>query len=122
VDDGRVAITLPSEVHAGFLEEMRGHMDLLDDVISAVAAVDFPRAATIARSTLGIGSGKGYGRYMPTEFRVMGIAMHRAALDFADVAASMPAEPGSKDWARAAAALAKLSTNCRGCHAAFRVQ
>ncbi|HYG88314.1 MAG TPA: hypothetical protein VD978_18880 [Azospirillum sp.] len=122
VNDGRMAVVLPPDIRVGFLEEMRGHMESLDDVISAVAAADFPKAAGTARTALGMGSGKGYGRHMPMEFRAMGMAMHRAALDFADVAAAMPATPGAGDWARAASALANLSSHCRGCHAAFRVQ
>ncbi len=120
-EDAREPLTLPGDVRAGFLEEMRGHMESLDDVISAVAAGDFAGASQLARDELGVGSGKGYGRFMPVQFRQMGMAMHRSALDFADVAAA--ARPDSaEDWRRVATALANVSTNCRGCHATFRVQ
>lgn len=122
VNDARMAVVLPPDIRTGFLEEMRGHMDSLDEVISAVAAADFRKAAATARTALGMGSGKGYGRHMPMEFRTMGMAMHRAALDAADVADAMPANPGAGDWARVVSALANLSSHCRGCHAAFRVQ
>jgi hypothetical protein len=75
-------------------------MDSLDDVVAALAAADFARAAKAARMELAIGGGKGFGRFMPVEFREMGMAMHRAAADFADVAASVPAEPSGADWNR----------------------
>lgn len=71
VNDSRMAVVLTPDIRAGFLEEMRGHMD---------------------------------------------------SLDAADVADAMPANPGAGDWARVVSALANLSSHCRGCHAAFRVQ
>jgi len=121
-DDGRTVIRLPAETRSGFLDEMRGHMDALDDVISALAAKEFARASHVARTELGIGSGKGFGRFMPPEFREMGMAMHRSALDFADAAAATPPVPAAQDWARAMMALQSVSTACRACHSAFRIE
>lgn len=121
-EDPRAAIRLPAEVKASFLEEMRGHMDALDAVIGAIAAGDLKGAAAEARGSLGIGSGKGHGRFMPQEFRAMGMAMHRAALDFADVAAAVGTPPSAAEWTRLIGALQGVSTNCRGCHATFRIE
>ena len=121
-EDPRAPIKLPPDVRAAFMEEMRHHMDSLDDVIAALAAADFAAAAKAARTELAIGGGKGFGRFMPVEFREMGMAMHRAAADFADVAASVPAEPSGADWKRTMGALEDISAQCRACHSAFRVE
>lgn len=121
-EDPRVPIKLPPDVRAAFMEEMRHHMDSLDDIIAALAAADFGAAAKAARTELAIGGGKGFGRFMPIEFREMGMAMHRAAADFADVAASAPAEASGAYWKKAVGALEDISAQCRGCHSAFRVE
>ena len=116
-EDPRAPVKLPPDVRAAFMEEMRHHMDSLDDVIA-----DFAAAAKAARTKLAIGGGKGLGRFMSFEFREMGMAMHRAAADFADIAASMPAEPSDADWKRTMGGLEDISAQCRGCHSAFRVE
>lgn len=120
--DARTPIKLDPGVRAQLREEMRGHMEALDDIIAALAAGDFPRSAAGARASLGVGSGKGLGRFMPAEFRQMGMAMHRSALDFADAAAAVTGEPAAADWQKATTALATLSATCRGCHGAFRIE
>jgi cytochrome c556 len=56
------------------------------------------------------------------EFREMGLGMHRAAAEFADVADAVPAEPTPADWKKATAALQAISAQCRACHATFRVE
>ncbi|MBK8175104.1 MAG: hypothetical protein IPK66_07525 [Rhodospirillales bacterium] len=121
-EDPRTPVELPPDVRAAFMEEMRHHMDSLDDVIAALAAADFAGAAKVARTALAIGGGKGFGRFMPIEFREMGMAMHRAAVDFADAAASVPAEPSGADWKKTISALEDISAQCRACHAVFRVE
>jgi cytochrome c556 len=68
------------------------------------------------------GSGAGFGRYLPLEFREMGLGMHRAAAEFADVADAVPAKPTTADWKNAMAALQAISAQCRACHATFRVE
>jgi cytochrome c556 len=121
-EDPRTPVKLPPDVRSAFMEEMRHHMDSLDDVIAALAAADFAAAAKAARTELAIGGGKGFGRFMPVEFREMGVAMHRAAADFADVAASVPAEPSGADWKKTMGALEDVSAQCRACHSAFRIE
>ncbi|MEW5729621.1 MAG: hypothetical protein AB1918_17455 [Pseudomonadota bacterium] len=43
--DARTPIRLDPEVRSQLREEMRGHMEALDDIIAALAAGDFPHAA-----------------------------------------------------------------------------
>jgi cytochrome c556 len=121
-DDPRTAVALPPDLRPAFLEHMREHMDSLDDVMAALARADFRGAAEAARQQLVPGSGAGFGRLLPVDFREMGLAMHRAAADFADVAASVPAPPTAADWQKTMAALHDISATCRACHATFRVE
>jgi cytochrome c556 len=121
-EDMRTPIKLPPEFRGAFLEHMRHHMDSLDDVMAQLASADFKGAAKVAREQLVPGSGAGFGRYLPLEFREMGLGMHRAAADFADVAGAVPAEPTAADWKKSIAALQAISTQCRACHSAFRVE
>ena len=58
-EDPRAPVKLPPDVRAAFMEEMRHHMDSLDDVIAALAAADFAGAAKAARMELAIGGCKG---------------------------------------------------------------
>jgi len=121
-DDPRTPIKLPPDMRGVFLEHMRDHMDALDDVMAEVADADFKAAAKVAREELVAGSGAGFGRYLPLEFREMGLGMHRAAAEFADVADAVPAEPTPADWKKAMEALQAISAQCRACHATFRVE
>lgn len=47
-EDPRAAVSLPADVAAAFLAEMRTHMANLDDVVAALAEEDFKTAASIA--------------------------------------------------------------------------
>jgi cytochrome c556 len=121
-DDPRTPIKLPPDMRGAFLEHMRHHMDALDDVMAEVADANFKAAATVAREELVPGSGAGFGRYLPLEFRELGLGMHRASAEFADVADAVPAEPTTADWKKVVTALQAISTQCRACHATFRVE
>jgi cytochrome c556 len=121
-DDPRTPIKLPPDMRGAFLEHMRHHMDALDDVMAEVANADFKAAAKVAREELVPGSGAGFGRYLPLEFRELGLGMHRAAAEFADVADAVPAEPTPADWQKVVTSLQAISTQCRACHATFRVE
>jgi cytochrome c556 len=121
-DDPRTPIELPTDMRGAFLEHMRHHMDSLDDVITQLAAADFRGAAKVARDQLVPGSGAGFGRYLPVEFREMGLGMHRAAAEFAEVAEGVSAEPTAADWKKTMQALQGISIQCRACHSVFRLQ
>ncbi|GAB6052905.1 hypothetical protein JCM17960_17250 [Magnetospira thiophila] len=54
-EDTRTLLTLQPEIQAQFLQEMRGHMETLDDLITAIGAGDFKQAATIADTKLDFG-------------------------------------------------------------------
>jgi cytochrome c556 len=121
-EDPRTPIEMPPDLRSAFLEHMRHHMDSLDDVMAQLAAADFKGAAKVAREQLVPGSGAGFGRYLPVEFREMGFGMHRAAADFAEVADAVPAQPTAADWRKTMEALHMISFHCRACHSAFRIE
>ena len=120
--DPRTKVAMPADLRGDFLEHMRHHMDALDDVIANLAAADFQGAAAVARAELVPGSGQGFGRYLPLEFREMGLGMHRAAADFAAIAQAVPPQAAAGDWQKAITALQAISTHCRACHATYRVE
>ncbi len=121
-EDPRTPVRLPQELRGEFLAEMRRHMESLDDLIAAVAAADFKGASKTALEEFATGSGKGFGRHLPIEFREIGLGMHRAAADFAAVANAVPATPSDADWRKVLVALQAISSHCRACHGAFRVE
>lgn len=121
-EDPRTSIEMPPDVRGAFLEHMRHHMDSLDDVIAQLAAGDFKGAARVARDELVPGAAVGFGRHLPVDFREMGLGMHRAAAEFAEVTDAVPTPPTATDWRKAVEALQAISVQCRACHAAFRVQ
>ncbi len=47
-DDPRTAVTLPPDIAAKFMTEMRSHMANLDDLVAALAEGDFAEAARVA--------------------------------------------------------------------------
>ncbi len=73
-----------------------------------------------SRRGAGMGGGGGYGRYVPDDFRAMGMAFHQAAADFAVVARSVDDPPTAEDYAQVLEALQVVTSSCRGCHATWR--
>lgn len=161
-DDPRTVVSLPPEVGAGFLAEMRSHMANLDDIIAALAEDDFAAAARVADIHMtfghrrwiamaeggateeeiasakarfeqmrkshagqrrgGMGMGPGFGRFMPEDFRAMGALFHEAAASFAETARSVAAAASPADHRAVLGALQEITTACRACHDAFRVE
>jgi hypothetical protein len=121
-EDARTAIELPADMKTQFLEHMRTQENSLNDVVQLMAKGKFHEAGSTARKELAIGKAHGFGRYMPQEFREMGFAFHRAADDFARIAADIPEPPDAPGWAKLVDGLAKITVACNACHAVFRVK
>jgi hypothetical protein len=121
-EDNRIALDLPPDVKAMFLEHMRTHMTSLNDVIQLMAAGKIREAGSVARSEMAIGKGLGIGRFMPPEFREMGFDFHRSADDFARATADIAEPPDAAGWAKTAEGLAQITARCNACHATFRVK
>lgn len=55
--DDRQVIKVPSEIKAMFLEEMRSHLDNLNEITLAIASGDFKGAAYVAETKMTFGHG-----------------------------------------------------------------
>ncbi len=121
-EDARTAVELPPEVRAQFLEHMRTHMNALNAVVQLMAEGKIHQAGATARKEMAIGQGHGFGRYMPQEFREMGFEYHRAADDFARIAADVPEPPDAAGWSKLVEGLAKVTVRCNACHSVFRIK
>ncbi len=121
-EDPRTAVDLPPDVKTQFLEHMRTHVNALNNVVQLMAEGKIRDAGSTARKEMAIGQGRGFGRYMPPEFREMGFEYHRAADDFARIASEVPEPPDAAAWSKLVDGLAKITVRCNACHAVFRVK
>ena len=71
---------------------------------------------------MGQGMGKGMGRFMPDDFRAMGAVFHEAASAFAKRARAAASPPSAVDYKETTEALQTVTSSCRGCHDAFRIE
>ena len=53
--DDRQVVTVPAEIKSMFLEEMRSHLDNLNEITLAISAGDFEAAAFVAKNKMGFG-------------------------------------------------------------------
>ncbi len=132
----REPVALPADAKAIFLAQMLGHMVGLDGVITAVGRGEYKSAAEIAKTELGTsrfqdaeagqsgeqGPGLGIGQHLPAEFRAISRRFREAANEFADLALAMPVDPSSEQQRALAAALSKITNQCRICHDAYRIE
>ncbi len=63
----------------------------------------------------------GFGRFMPPEMHVMGLQMHLNAAKLADVATAIGEKPTAEDYGKVLSAIGEITTQCRGCHASWKV-
>ncbi len=116
-DDGRTAIVVSSGERDLILTEMRGFLEAVQAITSAIAEEDMPAAAEAARS-----AGKASVGEVPTsligklplEFKTLGFETHGLFDDLAKTA-----ETG--DGKAVAAGLGDLMLNCTSCHAGYRL-
>ena len=122
--DARAAVSLPADLKAGMLANMRDHLLALQQIQQALAAERFDEAATLAERRLGMSSMADHGahevaRYMPQGMREAGTAMHRSASRLAGVATDAAI---SRDLRAPLGALAELTATCVACHSAYRLE
>lgn len=55
ISDDRQVIEVPEQIKTLFLEEMRGHLDNLNEITLALSAGDFDNAAFVAETKMGFG-------------------------------------------------------------------
>ncbi len=69
----------------------------------------------------GIAGAMGPGRYVPDDFRAMGMSFHAAAGEFAATARAVGETPTVADYENVLSALNFVTSTCRSCHATFRL-
>jgi hypothetical protein len=126
----RESITLPADAKVILLAQMLGHIVGLDTVITALGRGDYKFAAEVASGELGTprfqdadvgqdqdqGPNLGIGQHLPAEFRAISRRFRKAANEFAELAHGMPDAPSTEQHQALAAALGKITNQCRICH------
>ena len=123
-EDARQVVEMPPLQRALMREDMLHHLTALNEVLALLNAGKLEEAAGLAEADMGLSSmgkhaaktqGRGPGRFMPEAMRGIGIGMHKAASEFAEVARR-------GDRAAAYQALEPVLGACVACHAGYRLQ
>lgn len=122
--DTRQAVSMPPLQRALIREDMLHHLVAFNEVLGLLNAGKLKEAAEVAERDMGVSSmgkhaahtqGMGPGRFMPNEMRAVGIGMHKAASEFAEVAKKGDREAAYK-------ALESVTGACVACHAGYRLK
>lgn len=123
-DDTRQLASLPAAAESTLRAEMRANLLALNEILGLVATGKYKEAGEIAERELGVSAmGKQRslpfearpGPHMPPAMHSIGMDGHRAASEFARIAAS-----GDRD--KTIAALPSLTSSCVACHYVYRLR
>ena len=123
-EDPRTLVQMPALQQALIREEMLDNLSALNEVLGYLAAGKLKEAGVAAEKSMGVSTmgkhaartgGRGPGRFMPEAMRSIGVGMHQAASEFAEV---------TKKGDRAAAytALEPVTAACVACHVGYRLR
>ena len=122
--DARPLAPLPPAAQESLREEMLGNLLAINEILTLVAAGKLKEAGEMAEKSLGqsaMGKHRGKpldarpGAHMPPAMHEIGLDGHRAASEFARVAAT-------GDREKALAELPKLTGACVACHYSWRIR
>jgi len=119
-NDNRVMVELPLPMKVHMLQNMRGHLQVIDQLLKLLSEEKLDQASELAESELGMSSLNKHGAshmapYYPEAMRQAGIAMHKSASQFSRVV-----QEG--DVLVSVKALREITAACTACHAGYRVQ
>jgi len=122
--DTRQFVQFPDELREHTLTNMRDHLLALQEIQEALAQKQEDKAARIAEERLRLSSLTLHGarevaKYMPQGMQDAGSEMHRSASRFA-IEAQNAGVTG--DLRPALDALSKVTAQCVGCHAGYRLK
>lgn len=122
--DTRQLVHFPDELREHTLANMRDHLLALQEIQEALARKQEDKAAQIAEERLGLSSLTLHGahevaKYMPQGMQDAGTEMHKSASRFA-IEAQNAGVTG--DLRPALDALSKVTAQCVGCHAGYRLK
>jgi len=139
----RHVVNFPPAIQTHFLANMRDHLKALAEILTAMSSGQYAKASKIADARLGLHSpgakactldgkksntqnkpmkmdmGTMMHQFMPPDMQKLGLAMHKAASQFAAEAEKASKNGNGKP---AFAALAHMTQRCVACHAAFRIR
>jgi len=118
--DSRVMVELPAHMKSHMLENMRGHLVVIDQLLLLLGDEKFDQASDLAEAELGMSSLNKHGAshiapFYPKQMRQAGTNMHKAASQFARIAQEGDSLESYK-------ALRKITAACIVCHSGFKVQ
>lgn len=123
-EDSREGVVLPAPAQAVLRREMLDNLLAINDIVTLLAEGKPTEAGAVAEEKLGLSAmGKNRalplearpGAHMPLAMREAGIAGHKAASEFAKVAAG-------GDGRQALARLPAVTGACVACHFAYRLR
>jgi len=123
-EDPRQLAPMPPAAQANLRDEMLANLRVLNEILGLVAEGKVREAGQLAELELGVSAmGKNRnqplearpGAHMPPAMHSLGVDGHKAASEFARIAAT-----GDRD--KTIAALPSLSGACVACHFSFRVR
>ncbi|MBL8396072.1 MAG: cytochrome c [Candidatus Accumulibacter sp.] len=123
-EDTRHLVPMPLAAEVNLRAEMRASLLALNEILGLVAAGKLKEAGEIAERELGVSAmGKHRGQpfdarpgpHMPVAMHAIGMDGHKAASDFARIAAS-------GDREKTIAALPSLTSACVACHYSYRTR
>ncbi len=122
--DTRQLVHFPDQLREHTLANMRDHLLALQEIQEALAQKREDKAARIAEKRLGLSSLTLHGahevaKYMPPGMQDIGSEMHRSASRFALEAQNAGV---TGDLRPALDALSKVTAQCVGCHAGYRLK
>jgi hypothetical protein len=122
--DTRQFVRFPDELREHTLANMRDHLLALQEIQEALARKQEDKAARVAEERLGLTSLKLHGahevaKYMPKGMQDIGSEMHRSASRFA-IEAQNAGVTG--ELRPALEALSRVTAQCVGCHAGYRLK
>lgn len=122
--DTREFVSFPPMMVEHTLSNMRDHLLALQEIQDHLGMGHPDVAARIAETRLGMSSLGLHGAhdvapFMPQNMQEIGSGMHRAASQFAVIAMDSGV---TGDMKPALAALAKVTAQCVGCHAGYRIK
>lgn len=122
--DTRQFVRFPDELREHTLANMRDHLLALQEIQEALARKQEDKAARVAEERLGLTSLELHGahevaKYMPPGMQDIGSEMHRSASRFAIEAQNAGV---TSELRPALEALSKVTAQCVGCHAGYRLK
>ena len=125
--DERALVDMPAPMQEHLLGNMRDHLHVLDDILSALAVGDAGRAGAIAEARLGLSSLDDHGAahmapFMPEGMRAIGTELHHTASRFSQVAANADVEQTIEAQNSVFGALQNITATCNACHDGYRIR